>query len=488
MSAESITWTLFSEQGSNWWGNNGYLQVICDPVTAKCYSFTNRGRVGGVTYDDSIIYSTWLYSYAPNATPAAVGSFATLGGTTAPASCNTDTSTMPGNRHPLKQFVLDTKRLWIWMWGGPQAGCGDSGNQTVTGNIVTGGGYNVVPSGSPGSWVGQEIFVGTTVGNAAACSTPAFVGATSDASQLVLVQSDGTTPNSTCSQGSKIVIQRDTGQRTPRFDLYYYDVNGAAWTRIFPPPSTNPDDNNTATYPDNRNEGAGAYDPDHDAVFVVGPNGGGFTTVWNFCRTAENPTPGTLTAAQASVGCTADKWTKVGNAALGGTFPPNGTGTGLNNLPMGSGFVWDVSRHKFIFYDSDTVTANHTTWTYNPVANTWTQVCGGGCVLPPADQSFNVAGTNLVYSTLTHQSYNVAYNGASWVTSAYDPDADTWTSITMAGTTLPNGFMTTAYDPITNRIIARTSASSTSRMLEGQLSSLVGGVIGSGIIGSGIVK
>src|ERR1019366_1844962 len=83
----------------------------------------------------------------------------------------------------------------------------------------------------------------------------------------------------------------------PRQDMYYLTLNSNptndTWHQVSP-----------AHIPIANGSAAMSYDPDDDVLFAFGGDGGSLTqTNWVYCRTAENLTPGVLTAKQSAAGC-----------------------------------------------------------------------------------------------------------------------------------------------------------------------------------------
>jgi len=78
------------------------------------------------------IYSTDVYAYNSNSNV-----FTHINGTGSTADlCPADTPTQPGDRHPGWQMAIDTKRNFMWMYGGLAQGCNGSG-VTTNGTTVT---------------------------------------------------------------------------------------------------------------------------------------------------------------------------------------------------------------------------------------------------------------------------------------------------------------------------------------------------------------
>jgi len=202
-------------------------------------------------------------------------------------------------------------------------------------------------------------------------------------------------------------------------DMYYLQLNADptqdTWRRVYP-----------AHFPAANNSSAMVYDPDDDVLFLFGSDiGAQLHDNWVYCRTLENPTPGSLTARQAAAGCTApDDWSEVHPAAgiqpAGVAFP---------------GMVYDTVTKKVILYGGMTGggIAQNETWAYDVPTRTWTKkalqstpppVYKGTIVAQPA-MAYNSA-TNKIYY---HQTSNTGAP-ADWL---YDPVADAWTKLTSSG-------------------------------------------------------
>src|SRR6185436_13844302 len=114
------------------------------------------------------------------------------------------------------------------------------------------------------------------------------------------------------------------------------------------------------------NSSAMVYDPDDDVLFMFGSDTGSQThDNWVYCRTTENPAPGTLTAKQRAAGCAApDDWTLV--AVAGGVQPPGVTYPGM---------VYDTATKKIIQFGGMTGggISHNQTWAYDVPTRTWTR-------------------------------------------------------------------------------------------------------------------
>jgi hypothetical protein len=95
---------------AGWPASNGYHSIHFDPVSGQTFFYISAA---GTT----TIYSSDVYFY-----DAATNIFTHVGGngsSTNAAGCATvDTPTWPGDRHPVWQMAVDTKRGFLWLYGG----------------------------------------------------------------------------------------------------------------------------------------------------------------------------------------------------------------------------------------------------------------------------------------------------------------------------------------------------------------------------------
>jgi hypothetical protein len=200
-----------------------------------------------------------------------------------------------------------------------------------------------------------------------------------------------------------------------------------------------------AHYPVANNSSAMAYDPDNDVIFLFGSDTASQTRDnWVYCRTAENPSPGVLTAKQSAAGCTApDDWSEV--AVANGVQPP---GVGF------PGLVYDSATKKIIQFGGQTGggIAQNQTWAYDVPTRRWTRKALNttappvytGPIAPQPALAYNPT-TNKVYY---HQTSNSGAP-ADW---EYDPVADTWKKLVSVGSG-PATDMYMTYDAANNKLI-----------------------------------
>ncbi len=340
-----ITWTLQSRTAT-WPSYVGWLVFLFDSVSQQSIFYA------GPTIGAHGIYATDLYAYN-----ALNNVFTRISGVGSRADvCPLDTPSQPGDRHPLWQMAMDTKRNSMWIYGGLNVNC-------------------------------------------FATSGP------------------------------------DTN---PRHDMYYLSLNSNPmndqWTQVTP-----------AHIPVANGASAMVYDSDDDVLFAFGSDTASQQRDnWVYCRTAENPVPGTLTTKQSTAGCTApDDWSQVNPAGgvqpLGVSFP---------------GMVYDTLTKKVILYGgmgSSLVTSYNQTWAYDIPTHKWTQKALA-TTPPPVYNGSYIAQPALAYNSRTnkvffHQTANTG-GPADW---QYDPVADVWTKVGNGGS--PND-QVMAYDSANNLLIA----------------------------------
>ncbi len=387
----TVTWTEQSPPaGLPGW--LGWLTLPYDPVSNQTMIWSNDGG----------IYSSHMrfYNSKTNAFTAMAGTGSTQD------ACPADVANMAGDRHPDGQMAIDTKRNFMWAFGGVNQGCG-LGYANVSGTTVTLTltQYTNWTFPTAGQIVGQNITFGS-----GGSSTIASV---QDSMHLTLASSLGTLT------GALFYVTSGT-ESNPRQDMYYLTLNANAaqdvWQQVKPAHIPSP----AMAF-----ASAMVYDPDDDVLFAFGNVGD-----WIYCRTAENPTPGTATALQRAAGCTTpDDWNQITPLTPGGA-------------PPGSYFpqmVYDTLTKQVIQYggvcNSNTGVGCNQTWAYSIPTHTWTQKALN--TTPPpvylSSQS-NVGGTDegstaynpVAHKVLYHQTTNTGAP-ADW---QYDPVADSWTVLT----------------------------------------------------------
>lgn len=102
----NVTWTR-QAQTAGWPGNTGWNNIYFDPVSQQTLVY-------GVVAGSSDIYSSDLFFYNSGTNAwTHVGGYGSLVDT-----CQADTATWPGNRHPISQMAIDSKRNYLWLAGG----------------------------------------------------------------------------------------------------------------------------------------------------------------------------------------------------------------------------------------------------------------------------------------------------------------------------------------------------------------------------------
>jgi hypothetical protein len=332
----SVTWSQPS-QTAGWPGNSAWITLPYDPVSGQTILYGTPAGASGDYPSDLFFYNS------------ATNAFTHLGGTGGNGTCTADTATQPGERLPVGQMAVDTKRNMLWIYGGLNPNCAQS----------------------------------------------------------------------------------------PRQDMYYLTLNANpmndVWHQVKP-----------AHLPLPAIEASMIYDPVDDVLFAYGYDSNASTSdQWIYCRTAENPTPGTPTAAQKAAGCSVgDDWNEINH------------GTAHPIASQMVGMIYDPVNHKVLMYGGMTSggTQVNETWVYDVPSHTWTQKCQNSCVAPPVGAD-NVAIPALAYlpgaqKFWLHQSSG-AGAPADW---QYDPSADTWTKMTSSGTAVTDN-MAMTYDVAQNKLI-----------------------------------
>jgi hypothetical protein len=413
----TVTWTKQSSPtGLPGW--LGWLVLPYDPVSSQTMLWSNDGG----------IYSSHMrfYNSAANAFTAIAGSGSTQ------EACPADLPNMPGDRHPDGLMAVDTKRNVLWAFGGANQTCG-LGYVDISGTSVT------LHATQYTNWTfptGGQLTGQTMAFNGGGSARIASV---LDSTHLTLASSPGTLAN------TMFYITTGT-ESNPRQDMYYLSLNSApsqdVWHQVNPPHIPGA----SRAY-----ASAMVYDPDDDVLFAFGIIGN-----WIYCRTQENPVPGTATAKQIAAGCSApDDWNQITPNIPGGS-------------PKGSYFpqtVYDTLTKKVIQYggvcDSNTGIGCNDTWAYDIPTRTWTQKALS--TTPPpvylSSQS-NVSGVDegsSTYNPVTHKLlYHQTTNTGAPADWQYDPATDTWTVLNSinGGPSGTQSFL--GYDVSANSLIAWT--------------------------------
>ncbi len=339
-SQTTVAWSL-QAVSAGWPVWIGWTMPLFDPVSQQTAFYISPGAYRG-------IYSTHMLFYN-----SATNTFTDIGGTSSTGdACPADTASQPGDRHPVEQMAIDTKRNILWLYGGLNVNCTDN----------------------------------------------------------------------------------------PRRDMYYLTLNpnpqNDVWHQVTP-----------AHLPLANSSAAMVYDPDDDVLFAFGSDIGSQThDNWVYCRTAENPTPGVLTAKQTAAGCAApDDWSQV---AVTGGVQPQGV-----SFP---GIAYDTVTKKILLYggmNGGLTTSYNETWAYDVPTRTWTQKALSTAPPPPYSGS-NVAQPAMAYNPATHRIlYHQTSNSGAPADWEYDPVADTWTKLASSGGgAASDAFM--AYDAAHNVLVS----------------------------------
>jgi hypothetical protein len=409
----TITWTK-QPSASTLPGWNGWISLPYDPVSFQTLVYSTHGG----------IYSGWMTAY--NSTTNAFTTISDDGVTS--DVCVPDLPNNPGNRHPVGQMAIDTKRNLLWTFSGVNQNCGEN-TVDVNGTQVTNlNGLSTTwlfPTG--GQLVGQTVLLYDTIKQSTIGTF--VVASVQDSTHLTLAKDAGVHSNLT-------LYVTSGSEASPRQDMYYLtlhaDPTQDVWYQVmmrhFPPGMGA--------------AGALVYDSDDDVLFMLGPAGSNVHVNWRYCPTVLTSTPGILSAVQITAGCTvADDWTE--DTVVGGVQPTH------ISFPI---MLYDPATKNVIHYQDET-------WAYNIPSKTWTKKCRNGCVNPPAyTGGAGVPQPAIIYNTVDHMIYyhQTSNTGApaDW---RYDPVADTWTRLTTVGTG-PTGadsnfVLYMAYDIKTNSLI-----------------------------------
>jgi hypothetical protein len=111
--AADVTWTLQATTGDPV-GFNGWQTIWYDPLSQRTIVYAILGNTAQ-------IFSTDIFFY-----DSGTRSFSHLGGTgSLEDACPADTPTQPGDREPVWQMAVDTKRNYLWIYGGDNETCND---------------------------------------------------------------------------------------------------------------------------------------------------------------------------------------------------------------------------------------------------------------------------------------------------------------------------------------------------------------------------
>lgn len=411
----SITWSNVALNGSPLPGFTGWNIGIGDQLYGRTIWFVG-------TTGTSSIFATDVYELDTTVTPAV---WSHIAGSANPTErCDLDTVGYPSSRHPYGNQVWDTKRNAWWVWGGLNAACGSGSQIDRSGAAVTrrSGAYEFATNGS---WIGQTCKInGVTY----------TVQSVTDASNLVLSGSPG---GSDTNQAMTMTL----GTNGP-------SIIRAMWMmQVASTPSAATFTKMSPANPLYNSESSAAYLETADAIFSFGNDYNSVAHV--YCRTTENPTPGTLTAAQTAVGCSAaDDWTNITSSltCTGADCITNGAGNGMPPSVSVMGLVYHSGLGLVIGYGgrSQAGGANtyNFTWSYTPTTKAWKELCTSGCTPPPVEPTPGAHGSDGVPALGIDPRTNLIHYHASAGSGApadytFDATAGStgvWTTDTTTGT------------------------------------------------------
>jgi hypothetical protein len=416
-------------------GWNAWLVLPYDPVSGQTMFWTN---------DSAGIYANRMRFYN-----AATNAFTAIAGTGSKGNaCPGDVPNLPGDRHPVGQMAVDTKRNVLWIFGGVNQNCG-GGFIDINGTSVT-----LTPDMSGWTYPMNGQLNGQQYQTQVGTFTIASV---QDSTHLTLTTNAG--------QATHISAYIVSGSESnPRQDMYYLTLNSDPtqdkWQQVVP-----------NHWPVANSQSGLVHDPDDDVLFVFGSDVGSNThDNWVYCRTAENLTPGVLTAKQLAAGCVnPDDWNEITPA---GRIQPPGNGN--------PGLVYDTVTKKVLQYGGNGCSPScNQTWAYDVPTHTWTQKALN-TTPPPPYNSEGVAEPAMAYNPTTHKVllHQFSNNGApaDW---QYDPVADTWTLLTSSGggpaqvnPNSPNdGYTYLSYDVGANALITWSQTGGAPEVWKGSFSS-----------------
>jgi len=281
----------------------------------------------------------------------------------------------------------------------------------------------------------------------------------------------------------------------PRQDMYFEYIHATPsldWHVATPNPWTLPlnADQYQAT-------SAPITDTTHHVYFMFG-GGSLLHDHWLYCPTYANPTPGTLTSAQISVGCDAgstDNWEEITNFTCSGPDctvygPPGNYYTGLLYSPGTDTFIQGFGQNTpatvaFQLTFSGKLSASNG----HPVM-TWTEIGLNGT--PPNEYPVGGPGASgnanqpewaMTPNGIYYHQAKGANAPQDWL---LDPVAGTWTNLGNNGGPTSDTLFT--YDASTNKLIAQAGSASTPAIIwEGSLGPVTCGIspggLSAGVVG-----
>src|SRR5581483_6857425 len=178
------------------------------------------------------------------------------------------------------QSAIDTRRMLWWQYGGVDQICAGAG-VSVSGSTVT----FVAGNHFAANWAGASLTIaGTACTSASPCTVAATPAPTSNSVTLTTSPGNVTYTSGNCPGASGCLALTDPGNQPTRLDMYYLTLNANpvsdTWTRVSPP---------SIASSSLANQSAGmVYDPDDDALVVVGAFNNGNVGVWKYYPTVGN--------------------------------------------------------------------------------------------------------------------------------------------------------------------------------------------------------
>jgi hypothetical protein len=325
-----IGWTNMTH-GPNEPGFNYWLTDFFDPVSQQVLHY-------GIPGNSNSIYSSDVFFYS-----AVTQAWTHLGGNgTLSDSCPADTASWPGDRHPLNQMAIDTKRNVLWLWGGvcQSNGISDTYYLQLNPNPMNDTWHKVSVAHAPSYYGGSGVY-------------------DPDDDVLYHYGYDG------IGQASNNWVYCSTiGNPTPGALTAKQSVAGCAnpddWTRVSPVGGVQPPGSFFA---------GTIYDPITKKVILYGGLNSGLSMGYNQTWAYDVPTK---------------TWTQK---ALSTTAPPVYAG----QLTAHPGWAYNTRTNKILYHQTSN-TGAPADWQYDPAADTWALVSSGSG--PTGDSVLSYDATN----------------------------------------------------------------------------------------------
>ena len=325
-----VGWTNMT-YGPNEPGFNYWLTDFFDPASQQIIHYGIRGNSDSIYSSDIFFYSTVTKAWTH------------LGGNGSLSdSCPTDTASWPGDRHPLNQMAVDTKRNLLWLWGGVCQGNGlaDTYYLQLNANPMTDTWHKVNTQYAPAYYGGSGAY-------------------DPDDDVLFHYGYDG------ASQASNNWVYCSTiGNPTAGVLTAKQSAAGCAipddWTQIVPVGGVQPPGSFFAGM---------LYDTVTKKVLLYGGLNSGLNIAYNQTWAYDVPTR---------------IWKQ---RALSTTPPPVYTG----QLTAHPAWAYNSNTNKVLYHQTSNAGAP-ADWQYDPVADTWTMVGSGGG--PTGDSVMSYDSTN----------------------------------------------------------------------------------------------